>query len=72
MVNITCPERFRMNEFLQRYLETTRDPRKVVADPKARYFGAKLEGDTLAPAGATRISKTGFDEWTTESRNARH
>ena len=60
-----------MHELIERYLEATNDLRKVVADPKAQYLGVELEDNTLVPAGAARLGKTGFAEWMTESRNAR-
>ncbi|TDF65733.1 hypothetical protein [Cupriavidus sp. L7L] len=42
-----------MDELVQRYLKATEDPRKVVTDPEARYFGAELKEGTLVPEGAS-------------------
>lgn len=72
MDDIADPERFRMHELLQRYLEATNDSRKVVADPKAQYLGAEFEDNTLVPAGAAHLGKTGFAEWMTASWNVPH
>ena len=63
VVEIAGPERVRLSELVQRYLEKTNDPRKVVADVHARYFGAELQDDTLVPGDNPRIGKLGFDAW---------
>src|SRR5437870_2169838 len=41
-VEVAGPERMRLAELVQRFLTATNDPRKVVADVHARYFGAEL------------------------------
>ncbi len=63
IVEIAGPERVRLSELVQRYLQATKDPRKVVADPQARYFGALLQDDTLVPSEGARIGKLGFAAW---------
>lgn len=70
-VDIAGPERFRMDELVQRYLEATADPRKVVTDPEARYFGAELKDDTLVPEGAAWLGKTTFEAWMVQRGGAR-
>ena len=47
VVEIAGPEEFRFDEFIRRGLEAKGDPRTVVTDPKARYFGALLQERTL-------------------------
>ncbi len=39
------------------------DPRIVVADPKARYFGAELQQRTLVADDGARLGKTRFEDW---------
>src|SRR5262249_36396656 len=39
IVEIAGPERAPFNEFVARYLKAVGDPREVVSDPEARYFG---------------------------------
>ena len=39
------------------------DPRTVVADPKARYFGAELQQRTLVAGDGARLGKTRFEDW---------
>jgi hypothetical protein len=40
MVEVAGPEPFRMDEFFRDALAARNDPRTVIADPSARYFGA--------------------------------
>lgn len=63
IVEIAGPERVRLSDLVQRYLQATKDPRKVVADTQARYFGALLQDHTLVPADGARIGKLGFAAW---------
>lgn len=63
VVEIAGPERVRLSDLVQRYLSKTNDPRTVVADVHARYFGAELKDDTLVPGDNPRIGKLGFDAW---------
>ena len=72
VVEIAGPERVRMPELLQRYLAATKDPRQVVADPQARYFGARLEDDTLVPSGKNPwLGSIGFEAWFAKSAAAK-
>jgi uncharacterized protein YbjT (DUF2867 family) len=63
IVEIAGPERAPFSEFVARYLEAVGDPRKVVSDPKARYFGSLVEEHTLVPLGEARLGRIGLDEW---------
>ncbi|PLQ02433.1 SDR family oxidoreductase [Cupriavidus pauculus] len=63
MVDIAGPERFRMSDLVQRYLQATGDTRTVVADPTARYFGADLQEGTLVPEGNARLGHIRFEDW---------
>jgi hypothetical protein len=57
------PEVFAMTDLVQLELHSRRDPRQVVADPLARYFGNSLTADELLPrADAFRFS-TRFEDW---------
>ncbi|SFM68756.1 SDR family oxidoreductase [Variovorax sp. OV329] len=62
-VEIAGPERVRLSELVQRYLKASNDPRTVVADVHARYFGAELKDDTLVPGPGPRIGALGFEAW---------
>jgi uncharacterized protein YbjT (DUF2867 family) len=63
LVEVAGPDRFRLDEFVQRGLAVRGDPRDVVADPDARYFGARLNERTLLPGDAAHIAPTHFEDW---------
>ena len=68
IVEIAGPERAPLNEFIARYLKAVGDPRQVVADPEARYFGGKVEELSLVPMGEARLGRIGLDEWLRRSK----
>jgi uncharacterized protein YbjT (DUF2867 family) len=70
MIEIAGPERAPFNEFVARYLKAIGDPRKVVSDPEARYFGGRVEERSLVPLGEARLGRIGFDEWLRRSQAA--
>jgi uncharacterized protein YbjT (DUF2867 family) len=70
IVEIAGPERAPFNEFVARYLKAVGDPREVVRDPEARYFGGRVEEHSLVPLGEARLGRIGFDEWLRRSRAA--
>jgi uncharacterized protein YbjT (DUF2867 family) len=68
IVEIAGPERAPFSEVVARYLKTLGDPRTVVTDPEARYFGARVEEHSLVPLGDARLGRIGLDEWLSRSR----
>jgi uncharacterized protein YbjT (DUF2867 family) len=70
IVEIAGPERAPFDEFVSRYLKAVGDPRKVVSDPEARYFGGRVEERSLVPLGEARLGHIGFDEWLRRSKTA--
>ena len=70
IAEIAGPERAPFNEFVARYLQAVGDPREVVRDPEARYFGGRVEEHSLVPLGEARLGHIGFDEWLRRSRAA--
>ena len=62
-VEIAGPERFGLASLVQQYLKAVGDPRTVVADAKAPYFGVRLDDRSLTPGGNPRIGTTVFAAW---------
>ena len=63
IVEIAGPEQFRIDELVRRRLAGMRDPREVIADPNARYGGAKISERTLLPGNNARLGETTFETW---------
>jgi uncharacterized protein YbjT (DUF2867 family) len=63
VVEVAGPEQFRLDELIRRGLTELGDPREVIPDPQARYFGALLDERTLVPATRARLSPTRFADW---------
>ena len=67
-VEIAGPERAPFNDIVARYLKAIGDPREVVRDPEARYFGSRVEERSLVPLGEARLGRIGFEEWLRRSQ----
>jgi uncharacterized protein YbjT (DUF2867 family) len=70
IVEIAGPERLPFNEIVARYLKAVGDPRQVVSDPEARYWGGRVEEHSLVPLGEARLGRIGLDEWIRRSHAA--
>jgi uncharacterized protein YbjT (DUF2867 family) len=66
IVEIGGPEQFRLDELVRRRLASLKDPREVIADPNARYSGAKVSEKTLVPGNNARLGETRFETWLTQ------
>ncbi len=62
-VEVGGPEKFHLDELVRRGLAAWKDPREVVADPHARYYGIELSERTLVPGDDARLGKTRFETW---------
>jgi uncharacterized protein YbjT (DUF2867 family) len=63
IVEVAGPDQFRLDELVRGALSARRDPREVVADPEARYFGAVLAERTLVPWAEAKLGETRFEDW---------
>jgi uncharacterized protein YbjT (DUF2867 family) len=73
VVEIAGPEREPMSGLAQRFLSMIQDPRRVVSDVHAPYFGAELRTDSLVPlTDPAWQAPTGFERWLAQSDYARH
>jgi uncharacterized protein YbjT (DUF2867 family) len=66
-VEVGGPEKFRLDELVRKSLTAHKDPREVVTDPKARYYGIEVSEKTLVPNDGARLGETRFETWLTQS-----
>ena len=62
-IEIAGPERIPLDDFVRRFLRATHDPREVIADAHARYFGAELNDQSLTAGNNARIGSKRFEDW---------
>jgi uncharacterized protein YbjT (DUF2867 family) len=61
------PERFRLDEFIRRDLAAHSDPREVITDPHAGYYGIQVSERALIPDDGARLGETRFEDWLGQS-----
>ena len=66
-VEVAGPQQFRFDELIRKCLRARNDPREVVADPHARYFGAELGERSLVPADDARLGEIRLQDWLNQS-----
>jgi uncharacterized protein YbjT (DUF2867 family) len=64
-MEIAGPEPFHIDELVGKVLAYDKDPRKVIVDSEALYFGIKLTDKSLVPEATARIASTSFEWWLT-------
>ena len=62
-VEVGGPEKFRLDELVREALAAWKDPREVVADPHARYYGVEVSERTLVPDDGAQLGQTRFADW---------
>jgi len=67
IVEIAGPQQYRFDEFIRIGLQARHDPREVVADPHARYFGTELGERTLMPGPGARLGEIRYEDWLSQS-----
>ena len=63
VMEIAGPEAMGMDDFVRTGLAANGDPRRVVTDAQAPYFGAVIDDHTLAPDENATIFTTRFSDW---------
>lgn len=71
IIEIGGPDKVRMADLVQRFLAAIKDPRQVIPDPKALYFGTVLEPDSLVPGPGAKLGKIDFETWFRQSKFAK-
>jgi uncharacterized protein YbjT (DUF2867 family) len=66
-LEIGGPEQFRLDEAARQDLTARKDPRKVIADPHARYYGIQVSERTLVPDDDARLGHTRLEDWLKQS-----
>jgi uncharacterized protein YbjT (DUF2867 family) len=67
-VEIAGPDRAPFAEIVERYLKSAGDARPVVTDPDARYYGGRVEEQSLVPLGEARIGRISLDQWLAQAK----
>lgn len=63
IVEVAGPQRHRLDDLVRRHLSALHDPREVISDPQAPYFGAILGERTLVPGDDADLGELHFEEW---------
>ena len=66
-VEAAGPERFRLCDLATEVLTAYEDPRRIITDPRAPYFGAELTDQSLLPGHDARIGALRFEDWLRQS-----
>jgi uncharacterized protein YbjT (DUF2867 family) len=66
-IEVAGPEQFRAEELARRRLMARHDPRGIVVDPHARFFGAAVDERSLLPSADARLGDTRFEVWLSRS-----
>jgi uncharacterized protein YbjT (DUF2867 family) len=69
-VEVAGPEQFYLDELIRRVLRARDDAREVIADPDARYFGARLDERILIPGADAQLAETRFEDWLSQATAA--
>ena len=62
-VELAGPEPIRMDELVRRFLSANGDPRKVITDVHALYYGIAVNDQSLIPGDHPRLGPTRFEDW---------
>src|SRR5262249_5207224 len=68
-IELAGPELIRQDELVRQFLVAKRDPRTVVTDARALYYGAPVDDKTLVPGDRPRLGNTRFSDWLARAAN---
>jgi uncharacterized protein YbjT (DUF2867 family) len=68
MVELAGPEPIRQDELVRRYLAANKDPREVITEVHARYFGIEVNDQSLTPGENPMLGTTRFEDWLSSAR----
>jgi uncharacterized protein YbjT (DUF2867 family) len=63
IVEVAGPKPYRFDELIRQGLSAHCDPRRVVADADARYFGTTLTNGSLLPGENAELGEIRFEDW---------
>jgi uncharacterized protein YbjT (DUF2867 family) len=66
-VDVAGPEPIRMDELVRLFLSANGDPRKVITDARALYYGIAVNDQSLIPGENPRLGPTRFEDWLSHS-----
>jgi len=66
-VEVAGPEQVPLDALARQYLAAKGDKRQVIADVRARYFGAEFNDKSLTPGANPRLGATRFEDWLARS-----
>src|SRR5580704_9455683 len=67
IVEIGGPDRFRLDEIARLNLAALKDPREVITDPHASYYGVKVTEQSLVPGDDAQLGEARFEDWLNQS-----
>jgi uncharacterized protein YbjT (DUF2867 family) len=71
VVEIAGPDRFQLDELIRARLEASGDPREVIVDPQAPYFGITPGERALLPGGDAHIAHARLEDWLLQATPAK-
>jgi uncharacterized protein YbjT (DUF2867 family) len=67
VIEVAGPQQFHLDDLVRSTLRERGDPREVITDPHAPYYGAELHERSLVPAAGARLAATRFGDWLNQS-----
>lgn len=68
MVDLAGPDAMPLDQVVRLFLKANRDPRIVITDEQAPYFGIQLKHRSLVPDGSNLLGDTRFEAWLGRSK----